>query len=101
MIEYRQEEEIQTPLKKGSKKMKIIKIGNVELTEDTAIRLYEEHKYIVTYSKIYALHWSNAQQGVYGTEIYKSTGLTRKGRFFAMDAASINHILGFKLLNEN
>jgi hypothetical protein len=81
--------------------MDIVRIGNVELTEEQAFKLYEEKLYIVTYSKIYALHYSNAQKRVYESEIYRSPGMTRRGRFHKLTAADVNRLIGFKLVNEN
>lgn len=81
--------------------MTIIKIGNVELTEKEAEEALG--KYIVTYRKIYEVRYS-VNGGYYGTIVYtypeKECGLTRRGRYYVMDAATVNHILGFKLLNE-
>lgn len=81
--------------------MDIIRIGNVELTPDHAFRLYSEKRYIVTYSKIYALHYSNAQKRVYGSVVYSHKGLAKRGRFHAMTAEEVNHLIGFPLLNQN
>lgn len=83
--------------------MEIIKIGNVEFSADEARRYYESEKYIVTYSKIYALHWSAAQQKVYGSVIYEKpktggVGLAKRGRFFILSADNVNGLLGFNLL---
>ena len=79
--------------------MNIVKIGNIELTEAEATRLYEERRYLVTYSKIYELHWSNAQKRVYGSVIYRQPGLAKRGRFHAMTAEAVNHLINFSLLN--
>jgi hypothetical protein len=81
--------------------MEIVKIGNVELTEEQAARFYEEHRYIVTYSKIYKLHYSAAAKQVYGSQIYYNKGMAKRGRFHAMTAETVNHLLGFQLVNEN
>lgn len=78
--------------------MKIVKIGTVELTEEEAYKMYEEGKYIVTYSKIYQLFYSAAQKRVYGQQIYSQKGLARRGRFYSMDGETVNHILGFNLV---
>lgn len=80
--------------------MAIVKIGRVELTLEDAERYYSERKYIVTYGCIYQLFYSTAKKTVYGKGIYKQAGMTRKGRFFAMDAETVNHLVGFKLVNE-
>lgn len=78
--------------------MEIIKIGSVELTKEEAEKMYQEGKYIVTYSKIYQLYYSAAQQKVYGRQIYSQKGLARRGRFYSMDGQTVNHILGFDLV---
>jgi len=84
----------------------MVKIGSVELTEREAFRLYEEHKYIVAYKRVFELRYSAAQGRVYGSQIYEvpyrgQCGLTKRGRFFAMSAKEVNHLLGFRLVNEN
>lgn len=84
--------------------MNIIKIGNIELTEEEAARLYQGgRRYLVAYSKIYALDYS-VNAGYHGRIIYRRPekgGYTRRGRFFAYPASEINHLLGFKLLEED
>lgn len=80
--------------------MSIVKIGNVELALEEAEHYYLEGKYIVTYGCIYQLFYSAAQKIVYGHAIYRQAGMTRKGRFLAMDAETVNHLVGFKLVNE-
>lgn len=81
-----------------------IKIGTVEFFPEEALKLYSEKKYIVTYSKIFQLFYSQAQGRVYGKEVYckpkAGVGFARRGRFYAVDAKSVNNLLGFKLLNE-
>lgn len=86
----------------------IVKIGNVELTETEAEEMYFNHKYIVQYRKIYQLGWcsnyinsNGTYGGVYGYLIYTSEKpLTKRGRFFALTAAEVNNLLGFKILIE-
>lgn len=82
-------------------KERIIKIGNVELYENEALKLYEERKYIVTYGGVYQLFYSNAQKQVYGQKVIYTKGIAARGRFYAMTAETINHILGEKVLLEN
>lgn len=81
--------------------MKIVRIGGVELTPEEAERYYLEGKYIVTYGCIYQLFYSAAQKRVYGQVIYRSQGMTRRGRFFAMGAETVNHLVGFDLVNSD
>ena len=78
----------------------IIKIGNVELYADEAYKLYSENYYIVTYSRIYQLHYSAAQKRVYGTEIYYHRGMCLRGRWHRYTAADVNRLVGKQLVNE-
>lgn len=85
--------------------MDIMKIGPVELTMQDAEQLYESgKKYLVTYSAIYQMMYSQAQKRYYGHCIYrppiKGEHLTRRGRFFAYTAADVNHLMGCKYVNE-
>ena len=81
--------------------MGIVRIGGVELTPEEAERYYLDGKYIVTYECIYQLFYSTAQKRVYGQVIHRSQGMTRRGRFFAMDAETVNHLVGFSLVNDS
>ena len=83
--------------------MDIIKIGSVELTRAEAEKFCQEGKYIVACRRIYALHYSTAQQCVYGSQIYYEQGalpLTRRGRFIVFSAADVNKLVGTALVNE-
>lgn len=78
----------------------IVKIGNVELTENEAREAVG--KYIVTYRKIYEVRYS-VNGGYHGTVVYTyagNGGLTRRGRYYLMDASTVNNVLGFQLINE-
>lgn len=83
----------------------VIKIGTVELTPEEALKLYESKQYIVTYSSIYQLYYSQAQKVVCGSKIFSKSpangiGLAKRGRFVTTSAAGVNKLLGFKLVNE-
>lgn len=82
----------------------MVKIGQLKLTEEEAYKMYQEKKYIVTYSKIYQLHYSNVQKKVYGTQIYckdkDSIGLVKRGRFISLSGKAVNCLLKFALVNE-
>lgn len=80
--------------------MKVVKIGTVELEKEEAQKLYEEKKYICTYSGIYQILYSQAQQTFYGSKLF-SIGLSGRGRFHALTAKEINHICGKDLLHED
>ena len=81
----------------------IIKIGSVELTRTEAEKFCQEGKYIVACRRIYALHYSTAQQRVYGSQIYYERGalpFTKRGRFVVLSAADVNKLAGMMIVNE-
>ena len=80
--------------------MEIIKIGRVELTKEDVQKLYEEKKYICTFSSIYQIHYSQAQQRFYGSKLF-SIGLAGRGRYYALTAKEINDICKKPLLRED
>ena len=83
--------------------MDTIKIGSVELTRTEAEKFCQEGKYIVACRHIYALHYSMAQQRVYGKETYYEQGalpLTKRGRFIVISAADVNRLVGMTIVNE-
>ena len=80
--------------------MDIVKIGNVELTTAEAARLYIEDKYIVTFSKVYSIEYSMAQKRYYGRVVYAYPGMAKRGRFHALTAKEVNHLIGHPLLIE-
>ena len=84
----------------AKKREYVVTVSYCEKTPEEAERYYQEGKYIVTYGCIYQLFYSTAQRTVYGKGIYKQAGMTKRGRFFAMDAKTVNHLVGFKLVNE-
>lgn len=79
---------------------RIVKIGNVELYESEVQKLYEEKKYIATYSGVYQILYSNAQKKFYGLKIIEEKGIARRGRFYVMTPKEINKVLGKKVLIE-
>lgn len=81
--------------------MKIIKIGNVELTREEAERLYNEKKYICSYVGIFQICYSPAQDMYYGMKVINHKGYARRGRFYAHTAEQINHVFGKKILIED
>lgn len=73
-------------------------IGRLTLSHDEVLKFYFEHKYIITYSAIYQLFYSNAQRRAYASEIYRAPKLTRRGTYRAATAAEVNELLKFQLL---
>jgi len=79
----------------------IVRIGNVELTEEEAAQYYQERKYICTSSAVWQIHYSPAQRQYYGIKEIQVFGIARRRRFYALDAETINRILNKKILIEN
>lgn len=73
-------------------------IGRLTLSHNEVLKLYFAHKYIITYSAIYQLFYSNAQRRAYAVEIYHAPNLTRRGTYRAATAAEVNKLLQFDLL---
>lgn len=85
--------------------MDIVRIGPVELTLEDAQKMYEEKKYIVTYTKIFSIKYSQAQKRFYGLCMYTydrkgGPGMTRRGRFYALPACEVNRLVGYNLILE-
>lgn len=81
-------------------KTAVIKVGSVEFTESDLEKIYEEKKYVVTYSGVYAIHYSTSQKQYYSTKVIYCKGMAKRGRFYIMTAETINNIIGKKVLNE-
>ena len=79
---------------------RIVKVGSTELTEQEAEKIYEEKKYVVNYSGVYAIHYSMAQKQCYSRKVIDCKGMAKRGRFYIMTAETVNHIIGKKVLNE-
>lgn len=78
----------------------VIGFGKANIEKAEVQRLYEEKKYICTSSCIYRIVFARMQQKFYGLKLF-SIGLSARGRYYALTAKEINHILGKKLLQEN
>ena len=72
------------------------KAGRVELSEQEAIRIYSERKFIVTSYGIFQPKWHDNQplQRVSFFQISSIKGLAKCGRWHALTAEEINHIVG-------
>lgn len=77
----------------------IVKIGTTELYFEDAFKIYQEDKYIVNYSGVWQLFYSQAQNQVYGKKVYSYKGLTMRGRFFIKDGNAVNNLIGFNHFN--
>ena len=80
--------------------MKIIKIGSVELTEQEAAAYYQQGKYICTSTAVWQIHYSQAQNRYYGTKLFSAPRFARRGRYHALDAETINGIMGRQMIYE-
>lgn len=76
-------------------------IGGVELLREEAEMMYSQKLYIVAYTGVYQILFSQAQDRYYGQRVYRETGLSRKGRFYTMTAPQVNELIGEDLLDES
>ena len=76
------------------------KAGRVELTKEEAFKIWNDRKYVVSYSGIFQPHFAQNQpkQQIYFTQISQVKGIARRGRFYTMTGDEINHVLGFEYL---
>ena len=81
--------------------MEIVKIGNVELTKEEAEKIYQEQKYVCSYTGIFQIFYSQAQKIFYGQKVINHKGYAKRGRFYIHSAEEVNHVLGQKILCEN
>lgn len=77
---------------------KIYKIGSTELTETECSAIRDGGKYIVNYSGVYQIEYSQAQRRYYGMKVYNNKGMTRRGRYHVMSGEEVNQLIGFELL---
>ncbi len=83
---------------------KIVKIGPVQMLESTAARYYKEDLYIVSYGAVHQIQYSR-NAGFYGVRLYQKptkggVGLARRGRYYALDAKTVNDVVGFFLVKQ-
>lgn len=76
-----------------------MKIGKIQINDAEAWKIYESNQYIVTYGRVYQLHYSQASGMIYGNSIYQAPGLCKRGTWQRMTAQEVNDLVGFKLLN--
>lgn len=76
---------------------KIYKAGRTELGEKEVKSYYEEKKFICNGLGIYQIFYSSAQQDFYLSKIHHAK-IAGRGRFYALTAAEVNHILGAEVL---
>lgn len=76
-------------------------IGGVELPREEAEMTYSRKLYIVAYTGVYQILFSQAQDRYRGQKVYSEKGLSRRGRFYAMTAPQVNELIGKDLSDEN
>lgn len=76
-------------------------IGKHTYTDTEAAALHKAHKYIVTYSSIYQICYSNASRYYYALRIHEEPGLTKRGTVEHLTAAEINKRFNCDFLAEN
>lgn len=79
----------------------IINAGTSQLTQAEVQGIYEQDKFVVNYGGVYQPHYSQAQKQFYFSKICTTKGLAKRGRFYILDGAFINKLLGYTLINEN
>lgn len=81
--------------------MEVVKIGNVSMFKGEAKKIYDDKKYVCSYTGIYQVHYSVAQKSYYGHKVINYKGYARRGRYYIQSAKEINNVLGKTILNEN
>lgn len=76
-------------------------IGGVEPLREEVEMMYSQKLYIVAYTGVYQISFSQAQDRCHGQRVYSERGLSRKGRFYTMTAPQVNELIGKDLLDEN
>ena len=75
----------------------MIRVGNTELSNDEAKRIYADCLYVVNGSGVWQIAYSE-NAGFYGLKLVNRRGLTPKGRFYLMRAESVNTLLGKRVI---
>ena len=81
----------------------VITIAGIEnYSEDWEKLYYSGRIFLIKGSRIYQLHYSNAQKCFYASVIYripnKGQKFTSRGRFFTFTADEVNNLLGFNFV---
>ena len=83
-----------------------MRIGTIEIDEQTAAEIYAAHQYIATYARIYEVYAPNSGYPFYHYgEIYNKRynnvpAFARRGKWKRLTAAQVNDLVGFKLIEE-
>lgn len=80
--------------------MEYIKAGNIELTIEEATKIYNEKKFICSYSGIYQPHYNNKLHRLYFKKILNIKNYAIRGRFYIQTAKQINSVLNEELIIE-
>ena len=75
--------------------------GGAELLREEAEMMYSRKLYIVAYTGVYRILFSQAQDRYRGQKVYSEKGLSRRGRSCTMTAPQVNELIGKDLSDEN
>lgn len=75
--------------------------GGVEPLREEVEMTYSQKPYIVAYTGVYQILFSQARDRYHGQKVYSEKGLSRGGRFYTMTAPQVNGLIGKDLLDEN
>ena len=76
------------------------KIKDNDKTSRNIKEAYDSNKYIVAWKSVYQPFYS-VNAGYYAQEVYRCNegNMTLAGRYFHMTGDAVNHLIGFKHLN--
>lgn len=75
-----------------------VKVATVELTRGEAERIHAAGLFVVNGRGVWQIDYSTAQNTFCGRLIVHAAGLTKRGRFYVMDAAAVNKLLGAEIV---
>lgn len=82
-----------------------MRIGTIEIDEQTAAEIFAARQYIATYARIYEIYAPNAACPYYHAgEVYNKryngkSAFARRGKWKRLTAEQVNELVGFKLVN--
>lgn len=76
-------------------------IGGVELLREEVEMMYSQKLYIVAYTGVYQILFSQAQDRYHGQKVYSEKGLSRRGQVLHNDSPTGERTHRKDLLDEN
>lgn len=80
--------------------MEYIKAGNIELTIEEATKIYNEKKFICSFTGIYQPRYNDKLHRLYFTKVLNIKNYARRGRFYTQTAKQINIVLEGDFIKE-